>query len=121
MKKINIALLTIFSIALFSNFQCEEEEKEESSQVEYLSYGTSFGECLGYCVREIIVSGGITFTKSGWTIGGALPDSSCNIVFIMNPLPGYLDDIDEDTFLAMDETMLSRLCRWWGRMVGNRL
>ena len=105
MRKINIAVLTIFSILFFSNFQCEEEMKNEPGQVTYLSYGTSFGECLGYCVREIIVSGGITFTKSGWNIGEELPDSSCSLVFIMNPLPGYLDDIDLDAFLAMDETI----------------
>lgn len=105
MKNIKILLLTSLSIILFSNFQCEELEKEESGKVEYLSYGTSFGECLGYCVREIIVSGGITFTKSGWEQDGELPDSSCNIVFIMDPLPGYLDDIDLDAFRAMDDTI----------------
>lgn len=105
MRKINIALLTIFSILFFSNFQCEEEMKNEPGQVTYLSYGTSFGECLGYCKKEIVVSGGITFTKSGWNVVGLLPDSSCSIVFVRDPLPDYLDDIDLDIFLAMDETI----------------
>lgn len=105
MKSIKILLLTILSVILFSNFQCEEMEKEEAGQVEYISYGTSFGECLGYCVREILVSGGITFTKSGWGLDGELPDSTCSLVFIQSPLPGYLDDIDLDAFMAMDETI----------------
>ena len=105
MKNIRICILTLFSIILFSNFQCEEEKMENTAQVEYLSYGTSFGECLGYCVREIVVSGGITFTKSGWSREGSLPDSSCSLVFKQSPLPGYLDDIDLGAFLEMNETI----------------
>ncbi len=105
MKIIRICLLTLFSIVLFSNFQCEEEKLENTVQVEYLSYGTSFGECLGYCVREIVVSGGVTFTKRGWDIEGNLPDSSCSLVFIQNPLPAYLDDMNIHAFLEMDEVI----------------
>ncbi len=105
MKIIRNCILTLFSIVLFSNFQCEKEEVANPMRVEYLSYGTSFGECLGYCVREIVVSGDITFTKSGWSIEGSLPDSSCSLVFIKSPLPDYLDDINLDVFLEMDETI----------------
>jgi hypothetical protein len=106
MKSLNILLLTIFSIVLFSNFQCEEDIIIlEKGEVTYISYGTSFGECLGYCVREVVVSGGAFFTKSGWDMDGPLPDSTCEIVFIRDPLPDYLDDIDLDIFLNMDETI----------------
>ena len=105
MKNIRICILTLFSIFLFSNFQCEKEKMDNTMQVDYLSYGTSFGECLGYCVREIVVSGGVTFTKSGWGIEGSLPDTTCSLVFIMSPLPGYLDDINLDAFLEMNETI----------------
>lgn len=112
MKTIKISLLTIFSIFLFSNFQCEEEynlannnNNHDPGPVTYLSYGTSFGECLGYCVREVKVSGGAFFTKSGWDMDGPLPDSTCEIIFIRDPLPDYLDDIDLDEFLALDETI----------------
>ena len=34
-----------------------------------------------------------------------LPDSSCSYTFIRDPLPDYLDDIDLDTFLEMQETI----------------
>jgi len=105
MKNIRICIRILISIFLFSSFQCEEEKIENTMQVEYLSYGTSFGECLGYCVREIVVNGDVTFTKSGWGIEGSLPDSSCSLVFIMSPLPGYLDDINLDAFLEMNETI----------------
>lgn len=103
MKYIKISILTVLSVILFSNFRCEKTES--AGEVEYLSYGTSFGECLGYCVREIVVSGGITFTKSGWDTDGSLPDSTCSLTFITSPLPGYLEDINLDAFLAMDEVI----------------
>ena len=101
MRKIILFLLFSLAVTLSSSFTCEKTE--ESGNVNYLSYGTSFGECLGYCVREIVVSGGATFTKSGWLVDETLPDSSCSIQFIMDPLPGYLEDIDLDEFLAMEE------------------
>jgi hypothetical protein len=103
MKKPSIALLALCSLFLLSNFQCEKET--DYGEVQYLSYGTSFGECLGYCVREVVVSGWITFTKSGWEVDGALPDSSCSLTFIRSPLPDYLEEIDQDAFLALDETL----------------
>ena len=70
-----------------------------------LAYSLFIWECLGYCIQEIVVSRDVTFTKSGWGIGGSLPDSSCSLVFIQSPLPGYLDDIDLDAFLEMNETI----------------
>lgn len=37
--------------------------------------GTSFGECLGYCVTELTVEGReATLVYSGWEIGQQLPD-----------------------------------------------
>jgi len=35
-----------------------------------LKSGASFGECIGYCRREVIISdGNVTFTRSGWLSG----------------------------------------------------
>jgi hypothetical protein len=103
MKNFKLYLLFIFSILLFSNFSCEDET--EPGKVTYLSYGTSFGECLGYCIREVVVGGNIVFTKRGWSTGELLPDSSCSYTFIRDPLPDYLDDIDLSAFLEMEETI----------------
>ena len=50
-----------------------------------------------------MVSGGISFTKSGWLVDKELPDSSCSIVFVMDPLPGYLEDMDLKEVHAMDD------------------
>ena len=100
MKQSRIILVALFSFLLLTNFQCENET--DPGEVHYLSYGTSFGECLGYCIREVVVSGNITFTKSGLDLEGVLPDSSCSLTFIRNPLPDYLEMLDQDAFMALD-------------------
>ncbi|MCK4919937.1 MAG: hypothetical protein KAS71_02760 [Bacteroidales bacterium] len=99
MKKLiflSLAILTMF-------FTCEKIEVDQ--QVDNLSYGTSFGECLGYCIREIVVGGDIVFTKSGWEIDGALPDSSCSMTFIMDPLPAYVEKINIEDFQNLDDVI----------------
>ncbi len=55
---------------------CEKDELNKSYQdFEYIKYGISFGECLGYCKRSIDISDSdITFMKKGWEIEGTLPD-----------------------------------------------
>ena len=88
-------------------FTCEETQIEEhmENQVEYLSYGTSLGECLGYCKKEVRVGGNIVFTKSGWGLDGALPDSTCTLTFIMDPLPAYVDEINLEDFKNLDDVI----------------
>ena len=40
-----------------------------------LSSGTSYGECMGYCVTDLVVEDDqATLTYSGWTNGATLPD-----------------------------------------------
>ncbi len=70
MKKLAFIFLTILIVLSC----CEKTEVNEN--VEYISYGISFGECLGYCIREVIVGEDkAEFTKSGWDMEGVLPDS----------------------------------------------
>lgn len=54
---------------------CEKKVNEPlSAEVEYIKYGTSFGECLGYCRNELTLYGNtINLQKSGWNLEGALP------------------------------------------------
>jgi len=96
--------LAIISLAILTMcFTCEETQIEE--QVEYLSYGTSFGECLGYCKKEVRVGGNIVYTKSGWDLDGLLPDSTCTLTFIRDPLPDYVDEINLKDFKNLDEVI----------------
>jgi len=63
----------IFTILLSG---CAKSENN-ISDIESVSYGTSFGECLGYCRNEITVTNStIDFYKSGWNVSGSLPEIS---------------------------------------------
>jgi hypothetical protein len=55
---------------------CEIGEfSNRSDNFEYVKYGTSFGECLGYCVNSISLDGSeIVLLREGWNIEGGLPD-----------------------------------------------
>lgn len=54
-------LITIVILCLFS---CEEEE---TGNVISISSGTSFGECMGYCVRTLEIENlSLTYTVSGY-------------------------------------------------------
>ncbi len=45
---------------------CEKKE-ENNNEIIKIKYGTSFGECIGYCKKDILLEpGNITYTRSGW-------------------------------------------------------
>jgi len=58
MKRIVFILLVVgFGMS------CEKNDVEISQ----IKYGTSFGMCVGYCKREILLkSGSVTYSRSGW-------------------------------------------------------
>lgn len=94
--------IIIISILLL-NFTCEKSEVYDADEVEYISYGTSFGMCYGYCLRVLVVSGGeAEFTKSAWIEDENYPDSACMINFFTDPLPGFLDQLNLDEFMNLD-------------------
>ena len=95
-----LALLSFAILTMF--FTCDKSEVTDIEDVEYIAYGTYFGECLGYCKREVVISGNIVFTKSGWGIDGSLPDSSCSMTFLRNPLPDYVEMMDLNEFKMLD-------------------
>ncbi|MCF8380132.1 MAG: hypothetical protein K9H49_11175 [Bacteroidales bacterium] len=101
MKKLAIISLAILTMC----FTCEERETQIEEQVEYLSYGTSYGECIGYCVKEVRVGGNIVYTKSGWDVEGELPDSTCILTFIMDPLPAYVERVNLADFKKLDDVI----------------
>lgn len=74
MKKIKTYLITglILVIILIS---CEKNDSNSIPRnLEYISYGTSFGECLGYCTRSITINdSSIKSEKKGWDLNGLLP------------------------------------------------
>lgn len=83
-----------------------EKVSEPTCKIKYINYGTSFGECLGYCVNQIVVTQeGARMKKEGWDEFGLLPDIECS-----KPLgSGGIDDIrasiDLDTFIRLDQVI----------------
>lgn len=71
-----LALACLCSACILSPLQATEETREGAPIVTLvLHYGTSFGECLGYCINELeLTHDEIVLTQRGWAIGGTLPD-----------------------------------------------
>ncbi|PLX14149.1 MAG: hypothetical protein C0597_10495 [Marinilabiliales bacterium] len=66
----NNKFLLVF-LLLFSLISCEETEKTElnlDEEIIAISYGTSFGECIGYCKQKIEIEGtNVKYTASSWS------------------------------------------------------
>ena len=72
-RTVNYSLLTFSMISL-----CISCEKENYSDETIIRYGTSFGECFGYCLTNMeIKNTGISFSKSGWNKENELPEITC--------------------------------------------
>lgn len=73
LNKLTAGLLVFFLLT-----GCEKNEnKDFSSDIESVNYGTSFNECLGYCENDIAVQRAeINFHKSGRDLNGLLPEVS---------------------------------------------
>jgi hypothetical protein len=98
--------ITIIAIGLlFMNGirSCESGETNPLSEYAYVSYGSAFGECLGYCVKSIkITETRIDFNKSGWEIGGALPDISDTDDIDTDDWNELVEEIDFEDFTELD-------------------
>ncbi|NOQ24689.1 MAG: hypothetical protein GQ564_04935 [Bacteroidales bacterium] len=75
MKKTFRILIIIISIQLFFSCDVDENILTYDSEIVSIGYGTSFGECIGYCNRNLeIIGTDIKFKASGQTVTGKLPD-----------------------------------------------
>lgn len=53
---------------------CDEPIEKSVRNYTSVKYGTSFGECMGYCIAEIeLVDSKIEFKEQGWELAGELP------------------------------------------------
>ncbi|NJO89151.1 MAG: hypothetical protein HC831_09475 [Chloroflexia bacterium] len=78
MNKRLLNLLLVF-LTLTLALSCKQDDDlsiEEKSKLkgtlldcEYIEYGTSFGECYGYCIRKVNISSSkIVFEKKSWNL-----------------------------------------------------
>ncbi len=89
----------LFFLAIGTLVSCEEETPDENEMlgrppVEWVGYGTSFGECLGYCISQLDVSEDtVQFVKYSWTDDLSYPDIKCGDDFTeWDSLSHYLKD-----------------------------
>jgi hypothetical protein len=92
----------IFLLVLSLNFMSCEKGSVEN--VETISYGTSFGMCVGYCVNNLsIASEKVTFSKSK---NGQTPDTkTCTSLITVTELNAIKGLIDSDKVAKLPETI----------------
>lgn len=101
-RKITFVSICLFGLMVFPQ-GCLRECNCPAGFVK-IEYGTSFGECMGYCVRSIsITSDKIVFTKSGW--GGDFPAKSCTNEITGAQFNGLTSKIRLDEFNDLDEVI----------------
>lgn len=107
MRRIFKLSVIIFSILLF--FSCEEVEDVSltyNSDIISIEYGTSFGECLGYCIRSIEITGtDVEFEASGWTITDKLPDINISGDISIEDWENLVNNIDFVVFRNLEEVI----------------
>lgn len=101
MKNICIAISLLL---LLGSTGCSDQENHENlAGIQEIRYGTSFGECLGYCRKSIsITPSEIEFTKRGWNLDGQLPDSTFREPLTTAQWNSLVEQIDMDDFLDLD-------------------
>lgn len=99
----NICLAITLLILLGTNACRNQEENEKFTGIRQINYGTSFGECLGYCQKSIAITPSeIVFLKKGWDLEGQLPDSSFQQNFTQTKWNALIGQIEVDTFLGLE-------------------
>jgi hypothetical protein len=100
-KSFNL-ILGLILVSLLTG--CEKNESDiSSSDIEYVKYGTSFGECLGYCEKDITVTNTrIDFLKNGRDLDGDLPEVSDSENISAKNWTELIDNISLDSFLKLD-------------------
>lgn len=67
MKKLIVVLVVLLLVLSCSR---DKSPSAPSGMAPVICYGTSFGECLGYCQRDMVIQNGLVlFTKSSWQPG----------------------------------------------------
>jgi hypothetical protein len=103
MNRMIILTMVIAGAIVFT--ECEKEPAERGN-IDYIGYGTSFGECLGYCIHHLKVHSEVAeLKKTGWDQGGELPQIQCSRQLELSEYNNILDSVNVDEFFLMVETI----------------
>lgn len=96
--KSTLVLLLIFTMS------CDRDESYLGT-VNYISYGTSFGECHGYCIHYMKVYPQLsTLSQYGWGESGETPEIKCSLPLESHKFIAIRDSVNVGNFFSMDET-----------------
>lgn len=102
-KHLTTVLIIILS---FASISCNDNTPEIKQDISQVSYGTSFGECIGYCVKSLTITEDLAvFTKEGWNMYGKLPDVQIGDNIYKRYLNALENNIDFDDFTKLDSTI----------------
>jgi hypothetical protein len=95
-------ILLLLTVSLFS--ACEKTGNDYYPRdTEYIKYGISFGECLGYCQFDLtITESAIVFHKNGFDLEGLLPEISATEIIDAENWEELVYKIDFASFLSLD-------------------
>jgi hypothetical protein len=106
MKNIFKILIIVISIQLLFSCEAEDNILTYDSEIVSIAYGTSFGQCIGYCNRNLEITGtDIKFNASGQTVTGKLPDIVINDIISFEDWEKLVNTIDVLIFRNMEEVI----------------
>jgi hypothetical protein len=92
------SLLILFIIGFFTFPFCSKSDNNKD--LTELNYGTSFGECTGYCLRNInLKSDSTTYTRSGWI--DTIKTITCTTITDKFYWHTLKRDFNSDSFMAL--------------------
>jgi hypothetical protein len=105
-----MSILRCAAVALFlmmSLISCENDPEEELyGTINLIGYGTSFGECLGYCVNYMKVYEDVAnLTRTGWDGSGQLPAVQCSQPLELYQYIAIRDSIIPNDFFLLENTI----------------
>ncbi len=99
--------LCIITAAILMTSSCKKNgDNSKANSISSIKYGTSFGECLGYCAHNMTIQkDSIFFSKSGWNMQDVLPDESAKENISPEYWNALLEKIDFEAFIELDDVI----------------
>jgi hypothetical protein len=94
-------LIILIVVSAFLLNRCEQANNSDISQIKY---GTSFGECMGYCKKDISLTPElISYNQESWI--DTLTPITCSENIEATQWNNLMNEINTDKFLQLPETI----------------
>jgi hypothetical protein len=96
-----------FFFAIGVVISCSPEQpgmERPGPEISQVRYGTSFGECIGYCRQDLAMRpGNVTYNRSGWT--DTVEPLYCQEILDKNAWNSFSTSLDINTFFNLPATI----------------